>query len=258
MTPSEKILKQKRGFVSEFPKNKKVVMIVSGGLDSIATSARLMEEFNLEIFPLHIHRGQTNSIAENNAVQFYTDFFQKRYGENKFHTPQMISVNVPPSEFKKDLLPYTKVKGHPMRDPVMHLLGVEYAVAVSQLSDEPVKTVYCAIVPEDYFPHSSLDGLRANTVSTCINMGDWDWQISSPNTDPFLSTPFGKKEEIVWCMERQIPIGKTISCNDASEKTNHLACGSCKSCFRRHAAFTSLGFEDPTEYYEKPHFEQFI
>lgn len=258
MTKFEKILKDKRQYVSKFPSNKKVVMIVSGGLDSIATSARLIEDFGLEIFPLHILRGQTNTVSENNAVDYFTEYFQERYGKDRFHTPQKISVSVPPVEFKKDLLPYTKVKGHPMRDPIMHLLAVEYAVSVSQKINDDIKTIYCAIVPEDYFPHSSLDGLRINTINTCVNMGDWEWQISSPNIDKYLSKKmYGKREEILWCMEKEIPIGKSISCNDANEKTNHLACGVCKSCYRRYSAFIDLGFDDPTEYYEKPHFEQF-
>jgi len=258
LTQSENYLKLKRGFVSRFPKNKKIVMIISGGLDSVVTSARLIEDYGLELFPLHIRRGQTNSVAENKSVDYFTKYFQKRYGKSKFHTPQKISVNVPPTEFKSELLPYTRVKGHPMRDPIMHLLAVEYAVAASQKVDEDIKTVYCAIVPEDYFPHSSLDGLRANTINTCINMGDWEWQISSPNIDPYLSKdPFGKSEEITWAISRNIPVGKTISCNEASEKTNYLACGKCKSCFRRNSAFTGLGFKDPTKYYEKPNFEQF-
>lgn len=258
LTDFEKYLKNKRGYVSKFPNNKKAVIIVSGGLDSIATSARLIEEYGLELFPLHIHRGQTNSVSENKSVNFFTKYFQKRYGKNKFHTPQMISVNVPPLEFKSDLLPYTKIHGHPMRDPIMHLLAVEYAVAASQKFNSDIKSIYCAIVPEDYFPHSTLDGLRINTINTCVNMNNWDWQISSPNIDKFLSKkPFGKKEEIEWCMKKNIPIGKTISCNDASKKTNYLACGKCKSCFRRNSAFIKLGFKDPTKYYEKPNFKQF-
>ena len=258
LTEFEKYLKKKRGYVSKIPSSRKAVMILSGGLDSVITSARLIEDFRLELFPLHIHRGQTNTIAENKSVNFFTKYFQKRYGKTMFHNLEKISVNIPPKEFKPDLLPYTKLKGHPMRDPIMHLLAVEYAVAVSQKFGVDIKTIYCAIVPEDYFPHSTLDGLRANTINTCVNMGDWGWQISSPNIDRFLvNRAFGKSEEIQWAMERNIPIGKTISCNDASEETNFLACGKCKSCFRRNAAFTSLGFKDPTTYYEKPNFEQF-
>lgn len=249
-TKLEKYLEENRGYLSKIPDNKKAVMIISGGLDSIVTSARLIEEYGMELFPLHIHRGQTNTVAENRSVSFFTRYFQKRYGSDKFHTPGKISVNIPPKEFKKDLIDYTKSKGHPMRDPIMHLLAVEYAVAVSQKIDGAVKSIYCAIVPEDYFPHSTLEGLRANTINTCINMGDWQWQISSPNIDPYLTKElFGKYEEIQWGTERNIPIGKTISCNNASKKTSYLACGDCSSCKRRHEAFLRVGVQDPTEYH---------
>jgi len=252
LTKIEELLKEKRHFVSKYPGNKKVVMVVSGGLDSTVTSARMIEEYGLELYPLHIQRGQTNSVAENHAVDFFTKFFQERYGKERFHTPMKISINVPPKEFKKDLLPYTKEKGHPMRDPIIHLLAVEFAVSVSQQINDNIKTVLCAIVPEDYFPHSSLEGLRANTLNTCINMNDWDWVISSPNTDPYLTdTLFGKSEEIKWAMEHDIPIGKTISCNEANESTNFLACGNCKSCKRRKDAFEKLGYADPTETFAK-------
>lgn len=257
-TEFEKYLEKKRGYVSRFPKNKKAVVIISGGLDSTITSARLIEEYKIELFPLHIQRGQTNSIAEDKSVDYFTKYFQKKYGKNKFHTPEKVSVNVPPREFKVDLLPYTKLKGYPMRDPIMHLLAVEYAVTVSQKFGTEVKTIFCAIVPEDYFPHSTLDGLRVNTINTCVNMDDWDWQISSPNIDPYLTKKaFNKSEEIKWAMVKNIPVGKTVSCNDASENTNYLACGKCKSCFRRNSAFTKLGFGDPTKYYEEPDFKQF-
>lgn len=248
----DNILLDGRGFVSKRPKSKCVVMIVSGGLDSVITSARLIEDYELELFPLHIHRGQTNTNAENKSVDYFTKFFQKKYGENRFHTPMKISVNVPPYEFKQDLIPYTKEKGHPMRDPTMQLLGVQYAVAASQKYSKDIRTVYCAIVPEDYFPHSTLQGLRVNTLNACVNMGDWEWQISSPNIDPFLSSePFGKVQEIEWAMKHGIPVGKTISCNNASEKTSYLACGNCTSCSRRSEAFTNAGFTDPTRYHDK-------
>ena len=247
---TENILKAKRGYVCRWPKEKTAVMIVSGGLDSTITSARLIEDYGLELFPLHIQRGQTNAVAEEKSVNYFTRYFQNKYGKDKYHKPMHISVNVPPKEFKPDLLPYTKLKGHPMRDPIMHLLGVEYAVAASLISEKKIKTVLCAIVPEDYFPHSTLEGLRATTLSICLNMGDWEWQVTSPNIDPWLSKQmFNKNDEIVWGMKRKMPLGETISCNDASLKTSYLACGSCLSCDRRKAAFKKAGFDDPTIYF---------
>lgn len=251
LTWSEKLLLKKRGFVSRLPENKKAVIVVSGGLDSTVTSARLIEDFSFELFPLHIHRGQTNSSAENRSVDFFTKFFQKKYGEDKFHSPQKISVNIPPTEFKAELTSYSKSKGHPMRDPIILLLGVEYAVAVSEKLGIKLRTVYSANVGDDPFPHCTLEGLRMNTINTCVNMNDWEWQISSPNVDSFLiERQFGKIEEIVWAREHKIPVEETTSCYQTSEKTNFTACGTCKSCQRRHAAFIAAGFADPTVYYD--------
>lgn len=245
----EKILLARRGYVSRYPDNRKAVIIISGGLDSVVTSAYLMEKAGVELFPLHIRRGQTNSEAENASVDFFTGFLQEKYGKQRFRDPMKIAVNVPPKEFKPDLLPYVKRKGHPMRDPLMHLLGVEYAVAVSQKCGADVRTVYCAIVPDDYFPHSTLAGLRANTINTCINMGDWDWQITAPNIDPYLTDgKFGKIAEIRWAARHGIPVERTISCNSACPKTGFLACGQCDSCERRRRSFADAGCPDPTEY----------
>jgi len=244
------LLQKQRGYVSKYPENKKAVIVISGGLDSITLSAYLIEEKGMELFPLHIQRGQTNSVAEDRAVDYFTKFFQEKYGKHRFHKPVKIATNIPPQEFKSDLFPYTKRAGHPMRDPLIHLLGVEYAVAASQKFKTDIKTVFCAIVPEDYFPHSTLGGLRANTINTCINMGDWGWQITSPNIDPFLTVDLiGKEEEIVWAMKHDIPIERTVSCNEANERTNFLPCGTCSSCKRRREAFQSAGFEDSTIYY---------
>ncbi len=252
MTKVEQLLYAGRGYVSKLPKEKTAVLIVSGGLDSIATSARMIEDYGMELFPLHIHRGQTNAVAEEKSVAYFTKYFQKKYGKDKFHKPMQISVNVPPKEFKSDLIPYMKEHGYPMRDPLMHILGVEYAVAASQKYQKKIRTVLCAIMPEDYFPHSTLEGLRSTTLSVCKNMGDWDWNITSPNIDTAISKKmFGKNDEIIWSMERKIPIGKTISCNDACEKTDFLSCGICKSCDRRRYAFEKAGYKDPTVYYNE-------
>ncbi len=247
-----KVLNDRRGYISKLPEARKAVIIISGGLDSIATSAFLIQELKMELYPLHIRRGQTNHVAEDRSVDFFTNFFQKKYGSDKFHEPQKISVNIPPSEIKSGLINHMKQYGYPMRDPVMHLLGVQYAIAVSDKIRSDIRDVYCAIVPEDYFPHSSLAGLRVNTLNTCINMNDWRWNLSAPNIDPLLlNNTFGKKEEIMWSMTNDIPIGETISCNLANSDTNYLACGTCSSCSRRSKSFLDAGFDDPTRYYKE-------
>lgn len=244
----EKILLDKRGYVSKFPENKKAVMIISGGLDSVVTSARLMHEHDIELFPLHVERGQTNFEAEKRSVEHFEKLFKKQY-PGKFHTPEYIKLNVPPKEIKQDLLPYTKSHGHPLRDTMLQMAAVQYAASLLSKGHD-IDTIFCAVMPEDYFPHSNMESIRATTIAICQNMGNWKWVVSSPNTDPNLTpSPITKKDEITWAMTHQIPVGATVSCNVATKDTSLLNCGTCSSCGRRKDAFREAGFDDPTQYF---------
>ena len=247
MNDYEKILVKKRGYVSRWPKNKTAVMIVSGGLDSITMMARLLKE-GYTIYPLHIERGQTNYIAERKSVEQFKKIFNKQY-PNMLKKIEYIKLNIPPMEFKQNLLPYTKQHGHPLRDTMLQMAAVQYAASL-QSKDDFVYTIFCAVMPEDYFPHSKIESIRATNVAICQNMDNWNWLITSPNVDPFLEPkPIDKPSEIRWAYENGVPIEHTISCNVATEETNLLNCGSCTSCDRRREAFYKANVDDKTKYF---------
>ena len=48
----DKILIEKRGYVFKIPDNRECVFIFSGGLDSVVTCARLIEDFDFDIYPI--------------------------------------------------------------------------------------------------------------------------------------------------------------------------------------------------------------
>jgi 7-cyano-7-deazaguanine synthase in queuosine biosynthesis len=243
----EQILINKRGYVSKWPAEKIAIMIISGGLDSVIMSARLLEN-GYTIYPLHIERGQTNFAAERTSIERFSKLFNKRYPGN-FKEVKYVKLNIPPKEFKVDLLPYTKKHGHPLRDTMLQMVAVQYAASLKS-KHVTVYTVFCAVMPEDYFPHSKIESIRATNVAVCQNMDDWNWLISSPNVDPYLEEkPIDKPTEILWAHNHEIPIEHTISCNVATEQTNFLNCGVCTSCSRRHEAFLNAGVPDKTEYH---------
>ena len=45
-----KLLLDKRGWISKLPENKKAVILVSGGYDSMITAARLVKDYEIELF----------------------------------------------------------------------------------------------------------------------------------------------------------------------------------------------------------------
>lgn len=241
LTFYNKFLKSKRGWVSKWPK--KTVFIYSGGMDSTITIARMLEKKKLEIYPLFINRGQSNEIFEKESALFFNDYFTKRY-PNLYHNLFEIKIDVPPGEIKNELRPYSKVHGYPLRNTVMQLIGVQYAVSL--LSDgNLVKSVMCAQVSDDPFPHSTLSSLRINTINTCDGLNEWDWQITSPNIDPELNeTSIGKVDMIKFANSINLPIEKTRSCY--TDGNHH--CGKCLTCSRRKAAFKEAGVIDKTDY----------
>ncbi|MDP2755931.1 MAG: 7-cyano-7-deazaguanine synthase [Nitrospirota bacterium] len=238
----EKILLDKRGWISKWPKC--VVFIYSGGLDSTVTIAKLLEDKGVEVFPLFINRGQSNLIHERRAVKFFTKYFKNNYGK-LFHNFKEISVNIPPEEIKNQLRGYSKKFGYPLRNNILQMIGVQYAISLSQKLDKKIESIFCAQLDDDPFPHSKLVSLRSTTVNVCQSLDEWDWQISSPNIDSILNKEkTGKKEMVRWAQEHSLPIEKTRSCY--SNNIRH--CGSCLTCRRRRKAFTDAGIADMTKY----------
>ncbi len=246
----ESILTVRRGFLSKYPANKKAVLVISGGLDSTIMAARLIEEHDMTIYPLHIERGQTNLESERRSLEHFNDFYKKRYGE-KFNDIKYVKLNIPPVEFKKDIVPYMKKHGHPLRDTMLQLAAVQYAVSLIP-AEGVIETVFCAVMPEDYFPHSSLESIRATNVAVCQNLDNWNWVISSPNIDSCLEQEsIDKPTEIKWAYEHNIPVENTVSCNDSQASMQLLNCGTCSSCERRKTAFQEAGVTDKTKYFNK-------
>lgn len=245
----DQILKEERGYVSRVPNNKKAVMIISGGLDSVVTCARLISEYDLEIFPLHINRGQTNKLPEKKSAIFFVSLFKKMF-KNKIHTLGKIDLDIPPKKIKPYLTNYMKTKGHPLRDTMMQLVAVQYAISLSQRFNHEIKTIFSATGPEDPFPHCTLESMRVNTMNVCENLADWDWTITSPNIDKnIFKESFGKVEEIIWARDNNLPIEKTISCyRPVLKQGEYYHCGNCLACSRRKQAFINAQVKDKTNY----------
>ncbi|OYT43523.1 MAG: hypothetical protein B6U88_00865 [Candidatus Aenigmarchaeota archaeon ex4484_56] len=98
----ENILIEKRNYIFKMPENENVVVLASGGMDSTMTIATLLGEFNVNVYPLFIRRGQRAQRFEEKSINYFTKFFTKKY-PNKFFKPFKVCVNIPCIEFKKYL-----------------------------------------------------------------------------------------------------------------------------------------------------------
>lgn len=249
----ENILLKKRGWISKIPDNKKCVMLVSGGLDSISTTARLICDYGFEIFPLYIERNARNEEAEKNSLDFFLKLFREKYGNNRIHDVFFIKSDVPPLEIK-DKLQYhanTLKLFYPLRDSILNYLAVQYLISLRP--EYNISMVFNAMIYSDGLlnPNATLEINRINTINACEATKDWELQITSPNIDNYLTNKiFSKKEEIEWCYINSIPIENSITCwNPIKVENNFLHCGRCDTCKRRKIAFKEAGIKDLTKYY---------
>lgn len=234
----EHILTRKKGDVSEFPGNKKAVLLFSGGMDSVVTAAKLIEEQDIEIFPLFFNRGQQNLVQEQRSVAFFTHFLQSKYGSDKFHEPITLDIAIPAPALKEALRNRDVVhgKGYPLRNTIMMHYAVQYAVALSS-PDDPVRTVFTGDVAGTGFAHSTLVAFRSVTLAVCQSMNDWQWTITAPNIDPCLAEPLQKKSDLVhWAYCHSIPIDQAFSCYRPLREDG-LPCGYCAACLTRKHAY---------------------
>ena len=121
----------------------------------------------------------------------------------------------------------------------------DYGAAVSQKGYD-VKTIFSASVRDDNTePELGLLSLRAQTLAACIQLGDWNFQITSPLTDPYLvERAYSKSDLIEYAMQKFIPLERTRTCFSADE----VADGTCLACQKRLRAFKNSGMQDSLEY----------
>lgn len=240
----EKIILSKRdGLFRKPTKDEGIVFIVSGGLDSTTALARVLEEFDSEIYPLYIKRGARSEKKELESLKFYLKLFAKKY--SNLHPLEILTTEVPPKKYKSNI-PELQLRttGHSMRNSMLQSLAVQYAVFVSYRDNISIKTVFTSLVPDDNFPHCRLISLRTETILACIDADDWSWQVTSPLLEEDLWGWIDKTMSIKYAAEQGIDLGHTYSCTDNPD----IACGTCAACIERLKAFEDSGYSDPIPY----------
>jgi len=259
------ILAGQRGYTFKLPeKGSPVLLIVSGGIDSIMLWFTLLRKYKLQVYPIHF-TGQQSIAGENTAVAFFYRFFKKKYPDlvKKIHyipirfnfsftdkknrklisdNAQMLVKNL----FQNKETGNKKVMliDYPVRFAYYSLAAYEYSLQLLS-SGIKVNTVLTGIVPDDGFTirESTLTVLRALNVYLCAILGNWDWQISG-----FLEQKAGlfytKKREINDAVKYGVPLEKTWSCNYSLLRH----CGICNACKNRRQGFRDAHVSDPTRY----------
>jgi len=237
-----------RGYIARPPQGGHVVLLFSGGIDSVVAAAQLAETRAGRLHLLFVNRSQTNLVGELESARYYADLLREKYGDG-VPALSVVTSSIPSPELRLSIQPYSQAYGYPCRDNLFALAGMEYLVSLPP-DGLSKRHVYLASLDEDRYPHCSLLALRATTLTACVSTPFDDWCVTSPHADQLIA-PFGvqtKASVISWARDRGIPLARTRTCQSGLLEN----CGACELCLKRQAAFQKAGVADDTAYANEP------
>jgi len=226
----QEFLKVNRGYISEIPHGETVIVLFSGGMDSTILIDRLITAWDCKVILLFYKRDAKNEIWEEQAVDFFYDFYKKRYPT---HILELIKLAVQiPIRLNKEHLDRErqKVMGLPLRNATFWMNAFSQAVYLSGKYQTTIRTVIVGSIGEDEgSPESGSLALLAGTINVCICMGLWYYQLIGPFLDGLFGKIWAKEDLFVYAEKYQIPIEKTRSCFEETSEP----CGKCLACNNR-------------------------
>jgi ferredoxin len=261
----ENFLRKKRGYVFRMPKpGSPVVLLLSGGLDSIVSWGILMKEFKLPVYPLFFDRGEKRHGKERDAINFFSSYYKKQFS-NLYHAPYMIDLGIknttlPILNSLEHLHPRVVLENFTGNESIKNInisfgsflifpaYGKVYSEFLYHTKNIRVQTIFCSIIPGDglLIPHQTFTSLRRIMFYLCVSTGNFSWQFASPIFEKEIGAYVEKFSLIQWANMQGIPLEKTWSCYHSSR----YQCGGsdCQTCRVRRNAFHTSRIVDKTMY----------
>lgn len=226
-------------------RNRKIISLISGGMDSCTVVGRLAIE-GYEVFPIYVDYGQKVKKRELNAAKKYLDFLQRK--KYNVHDLVVSRVSLPflkipmtghgqiPKSNEKNFfsLSSKKIDYVPGRNIIFLSIATSYAIVVG--SD---KISIGAYKEDELPPYPDSSREFFDSMEKTLSLGTY---IKVKIITPFINQ---YKWDIVKYSEKHgLPIHLTWSCYENGKRH----CGMCRNCVDRKKAFRKAGVEDPTEY----------
>ena len=257
----ENILCSKRGYAFRMPKaSTAVILLLSGGMDSIISWAILMKKFRLRVYPVFlIRRELSEEKKEIDAIDYYSEIFKRKYVAN-YIAPHKMKIGMPefsdmyrdltghlhPQVILDNIFPDGSLKnnfsmGHFSLFPYLGFVYAKYLLAKENVR---AYTIYCGTTFCDNSTYRTLTSSRSIMLTLGLLSGEDDWQYTSIAYEPTINSLLTKSDLIRWASSEKIPLNKTWSCT----KKKSLQCGKCLACLSRIGAFQEAKIDDLTLY----------
>lgn len=267
----------KRGYAFKMPKrNEPVLLIVSGGLDSIMLWFHLMSVYGLVVYPIYFTSplfNRNNIPGEVRAIKYFFKFYKRMFPhlvrkikfipiDLSFSLTRGGNIHILETNWRivANNLKINKETGeksvylldYPTRFARYLLSSYEYGLSL-QSKNVPVTSIFLGVVPNDSAigrePTQTV--LRSLNMYLCLVLGDWNWQITGPIEKGFN---YPKEKSIINGSKNDIPLEKTWSC----ARPFLFHCGFCNACRYRQRAFIDAGITDKTIYLLHPKTKKWI
>jgi 7-cyano-7-deazaguanine synthase len=228
------ILNENRGFAAEIPTNECVLLLFSGGMDSTILVDVIVRKWNCKLILLYFRRNARNQIFEEESVDYFFDFYKKRFPDNVLEL-QKLEIEIP-SRVNKEYLDRARqnIMGLPLRNSTMWDNAFAQAVFLSGKFKTTIRTIIVGSVKEDETsPESGILSILAFNLHGCISMGVWYYQLLAPFIDGTMEKSYRKLDLLQYAKQFQIPIEKTRSCFGSDKES----CGTCLACQNRNKAY---------------------
>jgi 7-cyano-7-deazaguanine synthase len=220
-----------------YPKKKKVVCVLSGGMDSTTLLYDLVSK-HFDVYPLTFDYGQKH----NKEIEFARKSSEKLGLEHmvvdissiqKLLQGSSLMVggeDIPEGHYEQENMKSTVV---PNRNMIMLSLSIGYAISIG------ANEVYYAAHGGDHAIYPDCRPIFVERMQDAAEVCDYE-KIK-------IKAPYLKKSkgEIAKRGKKlKVPYEDTWTCYKGLDK----ACGKCGSCVERLEAFEFAGIEDPLEY----------
>lgn len=250
----ENHLRSQRGYVFDMPApHSSVVLLLSGGLDTVVMWDILMRIYQLHVYPVFLRRGQIRAPIEEASVDFFSKHYALQYPK-LFHSPKKLTTLIPPMEIRWDITKFgtylinddLECRGIPMYSSLLVNYAVQYAYYLEIKNAIKARTIFCGFMKIDgnNIRYETLTALRMNTMNIIHLTGDTRWQFTSLAIEKELGYFFNKETLIGYADTYHIPIEYAFSCI----KFSYFHCGKCIYCQGRKKMFKRCGIKDKTIY----------
>lgn len=262
----ERIFLKKRGYVFKMPKpGTPVILLLSGGLDSIAIWFLLLKKYRLNVYPLTLSRKPWNFLnGQQRSLHYYSKIFKKQFPK-LFHESFVVRHHAAYFYFSKllghlkktnKLSPFFILEKIREKNRIsmevpgimtQHaLVGLHYSDYLFAVDGTRITDFFVGVMPGDGFAirSQSLTSIRTTLLDICVASQNFSLQFSSPPIEKELGMFHGKGSFISWATKNNLDLSHTHTCTESS----FMHCGRCNVCKGRKSAFFNEKIKDTTIY----------